>query len=159
MFMYECHSKDKSLMSYPPTCSWNTTIIFTAARLVCWWYVSRVFILIHYNDVIMCAVASQIAASPSFTQPRIQAQIKENIKAPRHWHLCGEFTGDRWIHRRKGHAVTRKMFPFDDVFMFPWQEHAWCCISYSVRDIWHQVGWDWHCEAYTAFWMSYQWIR
>ena len=23
----------------------------------------------------------------------IQAQIKENIKAPRHWTLCGEFTG------------------------------------------------------------------
>ena len=20
----------------------------------------------------------------------------ENIKAPRHWPLCGEFTGDRW---------------------------------------------------------------
>ena len=26
-----------------------------------------------------------------------QTQIKENIKAPRHWPLCGEFTGDRWI--------------------------------------------------------------
>ena len=32
-----------------------------------------------------------------FTQPFIQAQIKENIKAPRHWPLCGEVTGDRWI--------------------------------------------------------------
>ena len=30
------------------------------------------------------------------------AQIKENIKAPRHWPLCGEFTGDRWIPRTKG---------------------------------------------------------
>ena len=28
-------------------------------------------------------------------QPFIQTQIKENIKAPRHWPLCGEFTGDR----------------------------------------------------------------
>ena len=28
-----------------------------------------------------------------FTQPFIQAQIK-NIKAPRHWRLCGEFTGE-----------------------------------------------------------------
>ena len=36
-------------------------------------------------------------ASPLFTQPFIQTQIKENIKAPRHWPLCGEFTGDRWI--------------------------------------------------------------
>ena len=34
-----------------------------------------------------------------FTQPSIQAQIKENVKAPRHW------------------PVTRKMFIFDDVIM------------------------------------------
>ena len=37
-----------------------------------------------------------------FTQPFIYAQIKENIKAPRHWPLWGEFTGDRWIPRTKG---------------------------------------------------------
>ena len=32
-------------------------------------------------------------ASRLFTQPFIQMQMKENIKAPRHWPLCGEFTG------------------------------------------------------------------
>ena len=32
----------------------------------------------------------------------IQTQIKENIKAPRHWPLCGEFTGDQWIPRTNG---------------------------------------------------------
>ena len=32
----------------------------------------------------------------------IQTQIRENIKAPRHWPLCGEFTGDRWIPRTNG---------------------------------------------------------
>ena len=32
-------------------------------------------------------------ASRLFTQPFIQTQIKENIKAPRHWPLCGDFTG------------------------------------------------------------------
>ena len=32
-------------------------------------------------------------ASRLFTQSFIRAQIKENIKAPRHWPLCGEFTG------------------------------------------------------------------
>ena len=37
-----------------------------------------------------------------FIQPFIQAQIKENIKAPRHWPLWGEFTGDRWIPRTNG---------------------------------------------------------
>ena len=26
-----------------------------------------------------------------------KAQIKENINAPRHWPLCGEITGERWI--------------------------------------------------------------
>ena len=31
-----------------------------------------------------------------------KTQIKENIKAPRHWPLGGEFTGDRWIPRTKG---------------------------------------------------------
>ena len=31
-----------------------------------------------------------------------KAQIKENIKAPRHWPLRGEITGDRWIPRTKG---------------------------------------------------------
>ena len=41
-------------------------------------------------------------ASPLFSQPFIQAQIKEYIKAPRHWPLCGEFTGDRWIPRTNG---------------------------------------------------------
>ena len=41
-------------------------------------------------------------ASALFIQLFIQVQIKENIKAPRYWALCGEFTGDRWILRTKG---------------------------------------------------------
>ena len=41
-------------------------------------------------------------ASWLFTQHLIPAQIKENIKDPRHWPMCGEFTSDRWIHRTKG---------------------------------------------------------
>ena len=35
-------------------------------------------------------------------QPFIQTQINGNIKAPRHWPLCGEFNGDRWIPRING---------------------------------------------------------
>ena len=31
-----------------------------------------------------------------------KAQIKENIKAPHHWPLYGDFTGDRWIPHTKG---------------------------------------------------------
>ena len=41
----------------------------------------------------MARVRLKSTASRLFTQPFIQAQIKENIKAPRHWPLCGEFTG------------------------------------------------------------------
>ena len=43
----------------------------------------------------MGTMASQIPALPLFTQPFIRAQILENIKALRHWPLCGEFTADR----------------------------------------------------------------
>ena len=34
----------------------------------------------------------------------MQAQMKEDIKAPRHWPLCGELTGDRWILCTKGQS-------------------------------------------------------
>ena len=58
----------------------------------------------------MMAMVSQITSLAIVYSTFIQAQVKENIKAPRHWPLCGEFTG------HKG-PVTRKMFPFDDVIM------------------------------------------
>ena len=48
-----------------------------------------------------------------FTQPFIQTQIKENIKAPCHRAFV------RGIHRCPHKwPVTRKMFPFDDVIMY-----------------------------------------
>ena len=37
-----------------------------------------------------------------FTLSFLQSQIKENIKAPRHWPLCGEFTGDLLIPQTNG---------------------------------------------------------
>ena len=40
-------------------------------------------------------------ASRLFTHLFIQAQMKENIKAPRQYHLWWEFTEDRWIPRTK----------------------------------------------------------
>ena len=56
----------------------------------------------HYNDVIMGAIASQITSLTIVYSIFIQTQIKENIKDPRHWPVCGEFTGDRWIPRTNG---------------------------------------------------------
>ena len=51
------------------------------------------------------------SASRLFSQPFIQAQVKENIKAPRAGNspVTGEFP-HKW-------PVMRKMFPLDDVIM------------------------------------------
>ena len=56
----------------------------------------------HKSDVIMSAMASQITGFTNVYTPFVQAQIIENIKAPRHRPLWGEFTGDRWIPHTKG---------------------------------------------------------
>ena len=47
-------------------------------------------------------MASQITGVSMAIQPFAQTQIKENIKAPCHWPLGGESTGDRWIPLTKG---------------------------------------------------------
>ena len=95
----------------PPWWKQLSTIEFIPFRFrvikICAWesFVVDIFVRSgqsnHHSDVIMGAVASQIT---DFTidQLFIQAQIKENIKAPRHWPLCGEFTDDRWITRTNG---------------------------------------------------------
>ena len=62
--------------------------------------VKWVIVIKHYCGVIMTAMKSRIS-SLAITRPFIQLGIKENIKAPRHWPLCGEFTGDRWIPHTK----------------------------------------------------------
>ena len=85
----------------------STYPIFIGCCLSNWW--PRTIALPHYNEVIMRAMASPIASPRMFAQPFIQAQIKENIEAPRHWPLCGEFTVDRWIHHETGiHAYKKK---------------------------------------------------
>ena len=49
----------------------------------------------------MCMMASQIADVSIVCSTVLQPQIKENIKARRHWLLWGEFIGGRWIPRKK----------------------------------------------------------
>ena len=44
----------------------------------------------HYSDVIMSGMGFQITCVLIVDS----AQIKENIKVPRHGPLCGEFTGE-----------------------------------------------------------------
>ena len=68
------------------------------AKQICWCRSLLILLqALYYNDVIMSAMASQITSITI-----VQAQNKENTKAPRHWPLCGEFTGDRWIPRTNG---------------------------------------------------------
>ena len=51
-----------------------------------------------------------------FTQLFIQAEIKENIKAPRHWPLCGEFTGT-------GEFPTQMASNAENVYIW-WRHHV-----------------------------------
>ena len=63
----------------------------------------------------MNAMASQITGV-AIVYPTVCSGA-ENIKAPRHWPLWGEFTGDRWIPHTKGqlrgkcfHLMTSSYF-------------------------------------------------
>ena len=90
-------------------------------------------------------------ASSLFTQPFVQAQVKENIIAPCHWPVWGEFTGDRWIPR------PRKMFPCDDIsktlalirslyvlnkfiLILEQNQPVWSCCRDNVRCPWPGEG-------------------
>ena len=77
----------------------------------------------HYSDVIMGAMVSLITSLTIVYSTVYQTQIKENIKAPRHWPLCGKFPGPP-VNSPNKWPVTRKMFPFDNVIMN-------CGLSYS----------------------------
>ena len=50
----------------------------------------------------MGAIASQITSPAIVYSTFYSDEDQENIKAPRHWPLYGEFTGDRWIPRTNG---------------------------------------------------------
>ena len=53
---------------------------------------------IHYNEVIMDTMASQITSlAIVYSTDYSGIDHLENIKALRHWPLCEAFTGDRWI--------------------------------------------------------------
>ena len=58
--------------------------------------------IIHYSDVIMNAIESQITSVLLFAETFVKAQINKNIKTPRQWPLWGESTGGQWIRLTKG---------------------------------------------------------
>ena len=92
---------------------------------------------VNYSDVIMSVIASQITSltivyscvNSSGDQRKhqssaslIQAEIKENIKAPRHWPLWGEFTGN-------SPGIPPALLHYDDYYLHDDYMH---CVSYAV---------------------------
>ena len=59
--------------------------------------------LLHYSDIAMSAMASQITGILIVCSTVCTgADKKKSVKAPHHWPLRGESTGDRWIPLTKG---------------------------------------------------------
>ena len=75
--------------------SWNWRprygVFWTCSRLMP--LNSRDSVCSHYDDVIMNAIASQITSLMIVYSTVYSDADQVNIKAPRHWPLCGEFTG------------------------------------------------------------------
>ena len=78
---------------------------------------------IHYSDVIMSAMTSEITGVSNVSQLFVQAQIKENIKAPRRWPLGVESTGDRWFPSKRASKA-------ENVSLW-WRHHV-------ITLIWHR---------------------
>ena len=69
------------------------------------------------------------------------AKINENSKATRHWPLSGEFAGDRWIPRTKGHKGGK----WQHLMTSSWSRHY----AIQLNRIKHA---SWQC-------VSHQWLR
>ena len=85
----------------------------------------------HHNDVIMSTMVSQITSLMSVCSTVYSgADQKKNIKAPCHWALCGEFTGDRWI-------PTQMASNAENVSIW-WRHHV--MVLYTLAE--HKSGFD-----------------
>ena len=81
--------------------------------------------LSHYSDIVMSAMASQITGV-SIVCSTVPEQIKENIKAPRHWPVSGQSTGDRWFpSQRTNNAENISIW---------WRHHIMWSISPMIDD-------------------------
>ena len=97
------------------------------------------------HDVKISPMAYQLPASRLFTQPFVQAQIKENIKAPRQWALWGEVTGHRWIPK------TQRASNAENV-SFWWRHHEWQILFSEVHRLDGNYGWYMTTPGYTWAW-------
>ena len=60
-------------------------------------------------------------ASGLFVQPFVQVKIKENIKAPHHWPLWGEYISDWWFPSQ-GTSNAKNVF-------IRWRHHELCFLT------------------------------
>ena len=82
---------------------------------------------LHYNDVIMITIASQITRLTSVYSTVYSDADQRKHQTPRHWPLCGNFTGDQWIHRTK--AINA------DNFSSWWSHHVY-------TSFYHEPSWE-----------------
>ena len=83
---------------------------------------------LHYNDVIMTTIASQIT-SLAVVYSTVYSDADK--KKPSKLHVTGLCVGNSpWpVNSPHKGPVTRKMFPIDDVIMFHWIGFACVCVS------------------------------
>ena len=79
----------------------------------------------------MGTMASQITSLTIVYSTVYSGADQGNIEAPRHWPLCGEFTGDRWIPRTNG-QLRGKCF---HLFTSSWCS-GFCFILLTYLMIW-----------------------
>ena len=86
------------------------------------------------SSLIMICIIPALGESCSKVQPIVQAQIKENIKAPRRWPLCGNSpVTDGFPSQRASNA---EKIPFDDVILSKLRFTSakfWQCISNNSK--------------------------
>ena len=107
-------------------------------RLWKWSITTPAHELHHYYDVIMSPTASQITSLTIVYSIVYRAQIKENIKAPRHWPLCGEFTEDRWIPRTNGQLRGKCFHLMTSSWWRLWPSEIWLFLQQFIHNNDHQ---------------------
>ena len=113
--------------------------------------------VIHYSDVIMYAMSSQIIGVSNVWSTTFSGTHKRKIKAPPHWPFSGETTGDRWIPHTKGqwrwkyfHLMTSSwkysteeggiLMPSDNIKSYRIQSIFGL---YYFINVWLKVKWNW----------------
>ena len=89
----------------------------------------------HYIDVIMSTIASQITSLTVVYSIFYSGADQRNIKAPRHWPFCGEFTGT-------GEFPAQRASNAKNVSI--WWRHHDVTHTMSFRPVGGPESWEWY---------------